>query len=185
MKTTSDRLRAGCLAALVIVLGFGRPVPSASAASPWPALAPRPQVATPVIDVTLTPDGRLLGQIIDGQNGPVVRVPVILRDQNLQEAVTHTDDQGRFAFVVPHGGMYALRAGGGGAVCRAWTAGAAPPSALSWVSINTQETVIRGQSSPAYQWISEHPWLFYTGLATAITVPLVIATSQRDKPASP
>jgi hypothetical protein len=138
------------------------------------------------MDVALSAEGRLSGTVVDEQNRPLAGARVMLLDPNRHEAVTHTDTDGRFAFLVPRGGVYILEAGTGGVVCRVWTWGSAPPSAQPLVSIRAAETVFRGQSSPVYQWISEYPFLFYAGLATAITVPLVVATSNRDRPpASP
>jgi hypothetical protein len=183
---TNRSLRAGCVLAICVSLSLGLHGPRAAASSPaWSAAMARPQSTTPVTDVALSPDGRLYGQVINGQGVPLASLQVAILDQVLAEVLTQSDDQGRFAFAVGRGGMYTIRAGGACAVCRVWTAGSAPPAAQGWLSLRVSETVIRGQSSPAYQWISEHPWLFYTGVAAAITVPLVIATSQRDKPASP
>jgi hypothetical protein len=117
---------------------------------------------------------------------PLAGSTVLLVDASRQAVSAQTNDQGRFAFVVPRGGFYVVSAAGSGEVCRVWTHQAAPPSAQSQVVLRAPHTVIRGQSSPAYQWISEHPWLFYTGLAAAITVPLVVANSgSDDAPSSP
>jgi hypothetical protein len=128
----------------------------------------------------------LFGRVIDWRGTPLAGSTVLLVDASRQAVAAQTDEQGRFAFAVPRGGAYAVSAAGSGEICRIWTHRAAPPSAQDHLVLRAPQTIIRGQSSPAYQWISEHPWLFYTGLAAAITVPLVVANSgSDDAPSSP
>jgi hypothetical protein len=177
--------RTACVGTLCASLILGHWPRAASAASPTTPVG-SPPVSQSIVDVALSAEGRLSGMVVDGQNRPLAGARVMVLDSNRHETVTYTDVEGRFAFMVPRGGVYVLDAGAGGLVCRVWTRGSAPPHAQPLVSMRVAETVIRGQSSPVYQWISEYPFLFYAGLATAITVPLVVATSNHDRrPASP
>ena len=179
-------IRTLCVGMLCVSLILGDWPPFACASSPAAPAPSEASTARPIIDVALSHDGRLWGVVVDGQNRPLAGALVILLDASGQEIRRPRR---------PTRPVRVCRAARR-SVCRecrkcgsslpSLDGRAAPPDAQPWVSIRASETIIRGQSSPAYQWISEHPWLFYTGLATAITVPLVIATSNDDKPpASP
>ena len=65
----------------------------------------------------------------------------------------------------------------------------APPTSRPGVLLVANSPIMRGQSSPVYAWISDHPYLFYAGVAAAIVVPLVVINGSDDEgdatPASP
>jgi hypothetical protein len=109
--------------------------------------------------------------------------PVIV-DGNAITRTSITDNEGRFQVKLDRGGVYRLQAAGGNAVYRVWSSQAAPPSAGRLAMIVTGDNTLRGQSSPVYSWISEHPWCFYTLLATAIAVPVVIVSANHNDDSS-
>jgi hypothetical protein len=131
-------------------------------------------------DVALDSQGQLHGQVLDPQGQPVSQVPVILEGNGVPRLNSVTDGEGQFQLKLDRGGVYRLQAAGGTAICRVWSFQAAPPSAGRSALIVAGAPNIRGQGSPLYGWISEHPWCFYTVLATAIAVPIVVVSANHD-----
>jgi hypothetical protein len=141
-------------------------------------------VASVVNDLILGPRGVVTGQVVErsGKARAKVRV-VLLRDQR-EIAATYTDADGHFEFAGVSPGTVQIVSGRGTGIFRVWTAVQAPPSALPRALIVDGGLVVRGQGCKSYRWIECHPYLFYAGVATAITVPLVLLGSS-DDPASP
>jgi hypothetical protein len=141
-------------------------------------------VASVVNDLTLNPGGVVKGQVVEPSGKARAKVrTVLLRDQR-EVASTYTDPYGHFEFAGVSPGTVQIVSGRGTGIFRVWHADRAPPSALPTALIVDGGLVVRGQGCKSYRWIECHPYLFYAGVATAITVPLVLLGSG-DDPASP
>jgi hypothetical protein len=163
----------------------GRPLQAAPPSNPRKtAAASRSQNPDPIADVALDSSGVLRGQVLNAEGQAVPFVPVIADGKGVASRTTVTDDQGRFQMKLDRGGIYRLQAAGGTAMYRVWSSQAAPPVAGCIAMIVAGDSSVRGQGSPAYGWISEHPWCFYTLLATAIAVPVVIVSANHDDDSS-
>jgi len=131
--------RAGTIKGLVVslaVVGFCLP-PSAIAAVP----ANR---SPTVIDVALSNDGLLLGQVVDPQGLVKVKSPVSLYSGGRQLGVTRTDGNGYFVFSGLRGGVYQVMAADGLGTYRLWAPGTAPPSAKPAALLVAGTQVTRG-----------------------------------------
>jgi hypothetical protein len=171
---------------LAIVMGISALLHATLGPAAEPIFCRMPAAPVTVVsDVALGPDGLLRGQVVNSQGLGVAGVTVALWQQGSEVASGITGERGQFALAVSRGGIYQVVAAEGQAICRVWSPQAAPPSAASGVLIVAGTLVVRGQSSPVYNWIAERPYLFYGGVAAAIAVPLVVLNDDDDDPASP
>ncbi len=97
-----------------------------------------------VVDVALTQDNLLRGQVVNREGAPKARTKVTLASSGRVVAQTVTDDQGVFALPVARGGVYALSDGEGTAMVRAWTNAAAPPATKTGILMVSDRDVARG-----------------------------------------
>lgn len=157
---------------------------AALAANIEPSGSGQPQAALRIGDVVLGPQRTLRGQVVDPQGMPVSRARVVLFRQTGAVVKLAADTEGRFAVSNLPQGTYLVVGGEGAAACRVWAARTAPPSANSEVLVVSDGTLVRGQNG-LYTWISEHFLLTSAAVAAAITVPVVLANDDDDRPASP
>ncbi len=142
------------------------------------------------IDVALRGNGEFHGQILDPQGYALRGVPVGLQRNGKIVARTHTDEHGKFQFTGLRGGVYNIRAPGGGNTYRLWSPGTAPPSAREQVIV-VSGALVRAQDAyyvPAegelynanepigdsvLQFLAS-PWFIGAVIAAAIAIPLAI-----------
>lgn len=98
---------------------------------------------TPIVDVSLTQDSLLRGQVVNGEGTPKASTQVTLASSDGIVARGVTDEQGIFALKVDKGGIYSLSDGESSALVRAWTSQAAPPSANSGILMVSDQNVTR------------------------------------------
>jgi hypothetical protein len=134
-------------------------------------------------DVALNRENQLVGAVVNRAGASLPAIPVIVWNNSRQIASTITNDHGEFAVTLQRGGVLQIQAAGKLHFCRVWSPQAAPPSADSRLLLVAAERTLRAQGG-AYPWISEHPWLFYGALATAIVVPIVVISSNDDDDSS-
>ena len=96
-----------------------------------------------IVDVSLTPDNLLRGQLVNREGAPKAKALMTLASEG--EVVTRgtTDEKGFFALKAEKGGMYVLSDGETSALVRAWTSQAAPPSANTGVLMVSDRDVTR------------------------------------------
>lgn len=96
-----------------------------------------------IVDVSLTQDNLLQGQLVNRDGAPKAKAQMTLASGG--EVVTRgvTDEKGFFTLKVDKGGVYALSDGQTSALVRAWTSQAAPPSANSGVLMVSDQNVTR------------------------------------------
>ena len=99
-----------------------------------------------VRDVTLSPQGELVGRLVNERGVPLAGVPVTLRQGAQPVATATTDEKGYFVFRALRGGVYRLVAGHANTLCRLWTASTAPPNAQRVVTVKVSKPVVRGQN---------------------------------------
>jgi hypothetical protein len=110
-----------------------------SAADVQRAAAPR----IAFVDVSLSQDNLLRGQLVNGEGIPKAKSQVTLASGGEVVARGVTDEQGFFALKVEKGGVYALSDGETATLVRAWTSQAAPPSANNGVLMVSDRDVTR------------------------------------------
>jgi hypothetical protein len=159
-----------CLA--VALPAYSSPAGRAGGSAP---VAPSPRIV--IRDVALAADGNLHGQLLTPQGTAMHQARVALLNGKTEVAVTTTDREGRFALGVSRGGTYVVVAGDAWGVYRVWPARIAPPTSNQAILLVANSPIMRAQSSsPLYNFISDHPYLFYAGLAAAIAVPLAVVS---------
>ena len=114
----------------------GLVMPQVSYVSAADATGLKPQGApqqSSLVDVALTQDSILKGQLVDRQGAPRAKAKVRLMSGANVLGETVTDEQGVFQVKVDRGGIYTLQDGQASALVRVWTHQAAPPSAKTAV----------------------------------------------------
>jgi len=133
-------------------------------------------------DVALRPGGVLVGQVVDSQGSPQQNLAVSLWTGPQRLAETYTDGQGYFAFSGLPGGVYQVVTGQNRESFRAWAAITAPPNAREGLLVIHGIPLARGQGQRLAFWLS-NPWVLGAAVATAIAVPVALASS--GTPSSP
>jgi len=134
MKTLSRLMLWLAVAGLVV------PQVGVASASDVQPTAERQMV---IVDVSLTQDNLLRGQLVNGEGVPKAEKQVTLASGGNVVARGVTDDQGVFALKVVKGGVYSLSDGETTALVRAWTSQAAPPSSNNAVLMVSDQNVTR------------------------------------------
>jgi hypothetical protein len=145
------------------------------------AMAAEPQVSsiqsTRPVDVALTHNKLLHGQVVTAENAPQAGMPVNVISRGEIVAQTTTDARGAFQAPVSRGGVYVVEAGGSERVVRTWTEETAPPSASDGVLVVTDESAVRGQGGG---WISQN--IIPLGLIGGFAGFIVAEATNNDEP---
>jgi hypothetical protein len=128
---------------------IGTIVPQASTAIAAPAVpAPAPvNSATAAADITLSRDGTLAGQLLDGAGTPKPQQRIVALSGSRVISQARTDERGRFSLAIPASGTYVLSDAESSAVVRVWSPAVAPPSAKSELLFVSDTELIRGKSA--------------------------------------
>lgn len=105
-----------------------------------------------VVDVALTQDNILRGQLVTSGGQPKSKSLVLVSTGKEIICRATTNDQGVFAVSLDRGGIYILSHGEAATVVRAWTAQAAPPSAKNGILVVSDEDVSRAQLAHRRLW---------------------------------
>jgi len=106
--------------------------------------SPTPASQAQLVDIALTTDNVLQGQLVDRQGAPKVNTKVQLNAGTEVLAEGVSDQQGVFRIAVQRGGVYTLSDGEASAMVRVWTHEAAPPSAQPAVLMVSDPELTRG-----------------------------------------
>ncbi|MBC8289182.1 MAG: carboxypeptidase regulatory-like domain-containing protein [Planctomycetes bacterium] len=98
-----------------------------------------------VIDVELTKDGRLQGQVINAKKESVKEAVVSVRTAKQEIGRSLSTESGKFSIEKMPAGTFYIVAGSGHGVYRLWKNGKAPKSARNSIRIVSDRAVIRGQ----------------------------------------
>jgi hypothetical protein len=104
--------------------------------------APAPQAQ--LVDIALTANSVLQGQLVDRQGAPKAGTKIQLSSGTEILAEGVSDPQGAFRIPVERGGIYTLSDGEASALVRVWTQEAAPPSAKPAVLMVSDPELTRG-----------------------------------------
>lgn len=102
---------------------------------------------SPIMDITLTQDNLLQGQLVMRGGQPKSQACILVSSDHGITCRTTTNDQGLFAVKVARGGMHVVSHGETSAVVRAWTQRAAPPSAKNGILMVSDEQLSRANLS--------------------------------------
>jgi carboxypeptidase family protein len=124
------RATAAGLAAVGLVLPSGMTFAAERGPVSKPAAANQ---APTVLDVSLTAEGMLVGQVVDGQGQPLAGTAVTLRGTTGQPISATTGRGGEFQFHRLPGGLYSVTAAQQSGTFRLWTSGSSPASGVDRV----------------------------------------------------
>ena len=144
---------------------------------PSAVFAEKPATGPSVViaDVALQEGGTLLGQVVDRQGSPLVKVPVSLRSAAGELARVQTNSNGHFRFSGLRNGVYEVATPVGANVYRVWSHRAAPPAAQPQALVVVGNEVLRGQSgSRLMRTLRENPLIPIGLVAAAIAIPLAV-----------
>jgi hypothetical protein len=152
---------------------IGLVVPQVGIASAADPVAKAGQVT--IVDIALTQDNLLRGQVVNSEGTPKAKAKVTLASSGRVVAQTVTDDQGVFALQVARGGVYVLSDGEASAMVRAWTKAAAPPSTNSGILMVSDQNVTRGGMAGGLGNV-----IGWTAIALVVTGVIIAATDDDD-----
>lgn len=102
--------------------------------------------APATLDVALSPNGGLLGQVVSAQGVGLSGIEVVAYQDSREVARTRADAQGLFVLAGLQPGVYVLHGAATVRVVRLWPRQAAPPSAQAGALIvSQQQQAVRGQ----------------------------------------
>lgn len=147
--------------------------------------------AAKAIDVKLNAHGALSGQVVSPQGQPIAGVAVAVANAKAPTFAV-TDQQGQFRLDGLRGGVHQLQIGNSVQTCRAWTAQAAPPSAVPGLLVVQDSRVVLAQhcGSPVACGLAgckealANPLVVGGLIAAAIAIPVAIHNADDDDPAS-
>ncbi len=120
------------------------------AETPAPTKSPAKPAAA-VLDLELSANGSVSGEVFNAQKVPLKDVAVSVRQGRNEVAATRSDDSGRFTVKGLKPGVYHVVAGTGQGIYRVWSTRTAPPKSLSQIKIVSDRTVIRAQGPDELQ----------------------------------
>jgi len=123
-------------------------------------------------DITLGPNGRMEGILLDRQGAAHGGLPVMLLRDGQEVASTTTDVAGKFAIEGLRGGKYTLATVDSVTPCRLWSEGTAPPSSQPALHIYGGD-LVRGQMFRVRNFIT-NPVVIGAAIGTAVAVPLAL-----------
>jgi hypothetical protein len=132
-------------------------------------------------DIALDAAGVLRGIVVDDRGSAVPGVAMEIRGPAWAVARTVSDEAGRFAVAGLRGGTYQLTAPHAFKVCRVWTPGAAPPSAVRQIMLVCNQNRIRGQLEVEPRFTSDALLLGAIVVAGG-AIPIVVDSNRMDHP---
>ena len=158
-------------------IGIVLPLPKLRAATlPLPG---EPNVQ--ILDIELGQDGRLTGTVVDGQQNPLSQPVVVVAHPGGQRRPVVARNGDFFVDALP-GGVYLVVTTGATVICRCWTFGTAPPSAVPQLNVVAGDAVpIAGSRSIGELFLSP-PALIGISLiiAVGIAIPIAIQNSKSN-----
>lgn len=129
-------------------------------------------------DVTLGPNGRLSGQVVDANGLAKANCELTVEQGGEKIAVVSSDKQGRFAAENVRPGVCHVKVNGLVSTVRCWTNNAAPPAAKPEVLVISDPLLERGQR-PIGE-ILTNPLLITLVIAAAVAIPIAVHNSQKS-----
>lgn len=142
-----------------------------------------------LLDVALSANGLLTGEIRDRHGSPLRSVELICQGARATQQRTRTDREGRFEFRGLRGGVYVMSTSAGTRAVRLWAPGTAPPAARTALRLVADSDVVRGQSPPGPLlahcetlkcWFA-NPLVVSGVVAAAVAIPVAIHNANRDR----
>lgn len=119
------------------------PLQVLQAAEPVAKSPTKPAVA--ILDVSLTDDGVLTGEVFNAKRAPVPNAVISVRQGRNEVAQVRSDEKGQFAIEEFKPGVYYIVAGTGHGIYRVWGANKAPNKTLAKIKMVSDRGVIRAQ----------------------------------------
>jgi hypothetical protein len=127
------------------------------------------------LDVELSPDGVLAGQILDPAGQPVENVPLRLIHRGQTVSVTASDQTGGFRFAGIRGGTHQITTPNGAVPVRCWKSRTAPPAAHNAILLVSDGKTVRAQHPISH--LFTNPLVVGLAIAMAIAIPIIVNNS--------
>ena len=160
---------------------FADDLPAATAPRDSVRQNPLPELRP--VDVILEAGNLLTGKVITSLNVPIADTELIVTQGRQEVARVFTNEIGEFQVRLPKGGIYLLSTNRTDSIVRTWTATAAPPTAITSVTL-VERLVVRGQEADCPPKRRHGKGLMLLGitaaLAAAIAIPIVLLDRHED-----
>lgn len=125
-----------------------------------------------MLDVALREGGVLTTRVVDSLGNPIAGEQVFIEFKGKQVASSVSDHDGLVAISGLRPGLHAIVTPMGTTVCRLWSEGTAPPSAVSLPAVVSDSEVVRGQFGAF-----NLPMIIYGGISIAALILAVDANN--------
>ena len=133
------------------------------------------------VDVALSPEGLLAGQLLDRRGRGLARETIAILNHNRQEiGRVSSDRDGNFFIQGLRTGTHHLIVKDHVTTCRIWHPTVAPPSAKPSVRIVATNAVTSGQIEPLKCFLAE-PLIVAGIIAVAVAVPVAVHNHRLDR----
>ena len=157
--------------------------PPNNSSTPRDSVRPDPSTDSRPVDVVLGTGNLLPGRVVTSLDEPITDTELIVTQARQEVARVITNENGEFQVRLPRGGVYLLSTTRSVSVVRAWTTTAAPPTALTSVTL-VERLVVRGQDEDSPPKRRHGKGLLLLGitaaLAAAIALPLAVIDYKDD-----
>ncbi len=181
-----DRARRRRTVVAATIVSLSLPPSLVMAQSPTPEVVP---TRARLLDVALSFDGRLTGQVRNRDGEPLRRVELICQGTRGAQQRTLSDSSGCFEFRGLRGGVYFMSTAAGTRAIRLWAPGTAPPAARTALNLMADADVVRGQNPPGPLlahcetlkcWFA-NPLVVSGIVAAAVAIPVAVHNANRDR----
>lgn len=159
----------------LLIAGLANPT---LAASPSKDAAANSKDRPTAIDVVLTNDGLLAGQLVDPAGNAIEGAAIWLHTPSAPPVKAMTNGRGQFAYRGVPGGVVVVQAGAEAKLTRVWARHTAPPKVQSGVLMVAKRDVLRGQIGPnpgANALVGRSKRFFANPIALAATIGAAVA----------
>ena len=142
-------------------------------------VVPASRKRTASLDVELSAEGVLAGELRDRQGRVQPLQDVWLWQKTRRVGRTRSDQRGRFQFRGVRGGVYRVVTGDVAVWCRCWPKATSPPAARAGLLLVTSDISTRGQQ-PLKEVFVANPFVMGGIIAAAIAIPIAVHNSGDD-----
>lgn len=163
---------------ILAALGMALPLNTLEAGDQTPSSVAKAKVIT---DVSLSPEGDLLGAVVHKDGRPIKGQSVHVLAKHIVIASAKTDAKGRYRIRGLRNGIHQVKIAGQEQVCRIWAPKTAPPSCQRGLITTNDGRVVRGQDGDSYALGgADLVGLAIFGGATAVTLVSTLGASDSD-----
>lgn len=153
-------------------------------ATPIPPTSTTPAIKAKSVDIQLTADRAIVGQLVNQNGVAIASAPVEIWKKGQLVQTTMTGDDGRYRLANLIGGSYEINFGDRIQPARCWTSGTAPPKSIASLRTIADEQVVRAQQRRGAVCGVVNPWIIAGVAVAAIVIPVALHNNREDRAAS-